>query len=304
MRSGLLTAAVVLGISLVVPPSSGYAQQSELPAPALYILPGVAKPGRDVTLSFYIEGTVASLADEGTRVAAGDAIATLEDHVARASLRIATIEAGMTGEIDLAQSRHAQAQRSHDRLLHSGQQGAANEYEIEQSEAELEQAAAMLRSALSNRDVKKATVELRQATLDDHTMEAPFDGIILRVDSEVGLAVREATPLIRLVELSTLKVDMHLPIELYGMMDDTVFYQLELGSPSDTVVNASLRWSEPIVDPATSTFRAVFEIDNADGSIPSGVTVRLTDQVIASLLERKSIAQNDSRIASEAVDLD
>jgi len=46
------------------------------------LLHGIARPGRDVTLSFYLDGTVASLSDEGRVVRAGEVLASLDDRAA------------------------------------------------------------------------------------------------------------------------------------------------------------------------------------------------------------------------------
>lgn len=265
----------------------------------LRMLHGITRPGRDVTLSFYIDGTVSSLPAEGTLVGEGDLLASLDDRVAQASLRVAEIEATMTGELESARSRHRQALRSHARLVSSAQAGAVHPSEVEASEAVVEQSAAEVAVAESRLAARKATVELRLATVDEHTMEAPFEGVVLRVDSEVGLAVSEATPLIRLVDLSTIKVDLHIPVELYGTLKNGNAYAIDLGSPVDAVVTADLVWAEPMVDPATETFRAVFVIDNAQGSIPSGVTAQLTDTVLASLLRSRGNASLGQIVVEE-----
>ena len=279
---GAVAAGGAGGAGVALDPSMSFAH---LDNPAgVRLLHGVARPGRDVTLSFYLDGTVASLSAEGRVVRSGEVLASLDARVAVASLRIAEIEAGMTGDVDEARARHRQAERSHARLLASARGDAAHPAEIEASEAAVEQAAAVLAQAAARHAARVATVELRRATVDEHTMEAPFDGLILRVDSEGGLAVSEATPLIRLVDLSTLKVDLHLPVALYGALQRGDEYPLDLGLPIGSLVDAELVWAEPMVDPATSTFRAVFEIDNADGAIPAGVTARLEAGVVAALL--------------------
>ena len=75
--------------------------------------------------------------------------------------------------------------------------------------------------------------------------------------------------------MSSLEVELHLPLVLYGKLRIGEDYPLLADEPVGSELTGRLRHTASIIDSATKTSRCVFIIDNHDGGLPAGFAVRL-----------------------------
>jgi RND family efflux transporter MFP subunit len=261
-------------------------------------LPGITKPGGDVTLAAPMDGRVMSvLVEEGSLVGAGDVIAAMDDRVARAAVALAEAEAAQTAAIDRARAELSLASRDLARLEESARSHAASASEIDRAENLVSVTKATLDEAIERQRISQRRLELERARLEDHYVRAPFAGVVVRVDAEEGAAVNLAEPIARVVSLDTLEADLHLPAGLYGGVEAGDGVELSASEPFGSVLRATVAAVEPIVDAGSRTFRCRVRIDNPGRRLPAGFVVRLSADEAAAVAVRADAARA-ARLAS------
>lgn len=125
--------------------------------------------------------------------------------------------------------------------------------------------------------VEQAEVELRraEATLDDHTIEAPFNGILGISRVELGDRVTAATPLVTLDDRTKLVVEFDIPeVYLPRLIADR---PLEVRTPgfSRRTFNGRISGIDSRVDPERRTVVVRAEVDNADDLLRPGMSFEI-----------------------------
>jgi multidrug efflux pump subunit AcrA (membrane-fusion protein) len=98
---------------------------------------------------------------------------------------------------------------------------------------------------------------------------------VTRIPAEPGISLTTETPILLLAQITNLEAQLYLPMEYYGKLKVGQSYPLAAAEPVDRTIQATLRNIDPIIDPASRTFRCVFAIPNTDESLPAGFSVRL-----------------------------
>lgn len=127
------------------------------------------------------------------------------------------------------------------------------------------------RSALA---LARSQLDAAQAELARNEVKAPFDGVIDRVQVELGSAVMQGG------EVATiLKLD---PIIARGEISERDLRYIKLGDEADVrlvngeTVKGTLRYISRDASTATRTFRVEIAIPNADAAIPAGMTAEIS----------------------------
>lgn len=272
----LLSAAAIActGMSPVVQPEADSRSLARVLTQTTELLPGVARPWREVVQAAPFDGTLMSVSvREGDRVAKGQIVATIDNRTALAAVAAAEAAAQRTGELEHARAGLALAEKSLERLQASRDQGAASQAAIDEALAARDQAAATLVSATEQLTQAKRNLELERVRLELHNVRAPFSGTVVRVHKDPGSAMTTAEPIVHLLAIDRLRVDLHLPLRLYDTLTIGASYVLSASAPADGPVIATLQSIEPVIDPATRTFRCAFLIDNSERAMPAGVTI-------------------------------
>ncbi|SEP11002.1 efflux RND transporter periplasmic adaptor subunit [Aquisalimonas asiatica] len=238
---------------------------------------GDVEPNQIAMLRARTEGIVEEVVASGTRVTAGEAIGQLstDDRQAR-----------------LARSRAqlASAQRDYDSAMDLVEGGFVSRSEAQTRLAELEAARADLRA-----------IELE---IDNTTLRAPIDGVVNRVESELGSYVAVGGEVLQIVDNDPLIAVVHVhqaaAPRLRTGMDTRVRF---IGGGQR---EGSIRFIAPIADATTRTFRVEVEIDNSDGALPSGLSAEViipTDTVDAHRVSAALIRLDaQGRIGLQTVD--
>lgn len=222
----------------------------ETPTPdALPAVEGIVKPARQVVLKAPLVAKVKEiLVDEAQQVEQGTLLVQLDDAVQAAMVAHAEAAQKLA---DLALQSTRDIHRSH----------AATDFELRRAELEAEQAAATLR--------------LEQARLAQYRVEAPFRGHVVRIQAREGATVGEDDAVLVFAELDPLEAEFHLPAACYRDLRVGQAYELAAGPPVNDTLTATCKTIEPLLDPASATFRCVFTIENAETQLPAGFAVRM-----------------------------
>lgn len=218
---------------------------------------GQVRARETVDLSFDVGGTMIRLIpEEGTAVQAGETLAELDLDPFNRAVERATLS------LDMA-TREAERTET----LATRQAGAT----------------ARAEDAITAREM--ASLELRdtRAALDDATLRAPFDGMVAMRMTPAFSAVSPGQPVLRLHDLSELRVDFALPERIFqqiGQLDDVRFDALVAGGQQ---VPLRLVAFQPDTAQVGQSYRVTLAFDDPPGGLLPGASVTITAAVPAAL---------------------
>jgi multidrug efflux pump subunit AcrA (membrane-fusion protein) len=121
-------------------------------------------------------------------------------------------------------------------------------------------------------------LELERARLESHNIRAPFRGEVLRLQVQPGTTLTRDDPLATLICVDELRVELYIPLALYGQLRVGEDYPIIAGEPVNRTVTARLEFVAPVIDSATGAFRTVFAVKNEDLKLPAGFAAHLDTQ--------------------------
>lgn len=221
-------------------------------------------------------GILAQLAvEEGQAVQEGQLLARLNDDVQRARVEAAELAAKSTSEIKRTELAWEEAKILTDNIENIHSKEAASEWEVRRMRLQRDQAEMAHQLAKEQHEVDQVSLKRERAALDQYSIKAPFAGRVTRVAVQNGVSLTTETPILLLAQITSLEAQLYLPIEYYGKLKIGADYSLAAGEPVNRTISGKLKNVDPIIDPASRTFRCVFTIPNPDESLPAGFSVRL-----------------------------
>lgn len=195
-------------------------------------------PKREASVSAKANGTIAEfLVDVGDRVKRGQVMARLDTANAAIALEQARAAKAM------AQAGYENARLSVERSRTLHKTGGVAQAQLDAAEAGYQQAEASLKQATA---AEKAAAQM----LYDHSIRAPFDGVVTARQLTVGEFVAVGVPVFTLVDTEDLEIVLPVP--------ETVVDAVQPGSEVTGVVN-------PVGHPFTAKVRVVGEVVDAAG---------------------------------------
>lgn len=210
------TAACAVAWKLFLSPINVQVSQVERDVPVQVFGLGTVEARVTSKIGFKVSGVLVELrADVGNRVAKGAILARLDDReqraqVARAKAAIEQTEANLQrakASVEKAQANYANATRISGRQQKLVQ---TNSTSVEAAEtAKTTQDAALADLNLANSDVlvaeanigdAKAQQQQQSATLDFHTLTAPYDAMVTARQKELGSALGAGEPVFTLID--------------------------------------------------------------------------------------------------------
>lgn len=254
-------------------------------------LPGIVQPSQRVELISQTDGILSRIeVREGDQIQAGQVLAKFDDAMAQASVRVAAASAG-PAEIELARVDLKLANAELRRLLSIPDPRALAAVEVDRAKASVERAQASVNQAKQLNLRAVSSLELEQQRLQQLYLKAPFDGVVVRISTQVGASLVRGMPIITVANLSTLKVELFADLKHFTTLRTGQHYLLHAASPVDRPLVGRLASREPVIDAATRTFRCVFEIPNTNRELPAGFTVQFNGETASS-----SVADTRSRL--------
>lgn len=188
--------------------------------------------------------------------------------------------------LDVAKSQHEQAAQA----LSLVREGARAE-EIEQTEAQAEQAQKALEAALADRDRKKilarevetagagaqsaeAAYTLAAAQLADTQVRAPFSGHVAARYGDIGEVVAPGTPVVSLVSLDGLFVRANVPEKDVGTIRAGMPADVTLDAIPGEVLDGKVAEILPSARPDSRNFSAKIHVRDPDRRLRPGMFAR------------------------------
>ncbi|MGE3107801.1 MAG: efflux RND transporter periplasmic adaptor subunit [Phycisphaerales bacterium] len=223
-----------------------------------------------------IPGLIVKIAaDQGDRVRAGQTLVFLEDsdftqQVGVAEADLAAARAGLdrlVAEQGRAAAVLAQARLTHQRVSEAWSKNATSAQEVDTSaealavaEAEGARARAAIVEGERRLTAAERSLEYQRTRLHDTTIEAPFDGLVVRRDRDPGDVVTAGSSVLQLVSLDEMWIT--------AWVDETELARLAEGQPARVVFR-----SEPGVEYAGAVSRVGREADRETREIVVDVRV-------------------------------
>jgi membrane fusion protein, multidrug efflux system len=161
-----------------------------------------------------------------------------------------------------------------------------------------------LDNALSGLAAARSQLEAAEAELDRNIVRAPFDGIVDKLDVELGSSVAQGAQVATILKLD--------PIRAIGEVSERDRAHLKPGDKAEIRLVSGQELTGEVsfvsrdANSATRTFRVEARMDNPDGAIPAGMTTEITfraETVPAVILPRSVVTlSSDGDLGVRGVD--
>ncbi len=261
---------------------------------------GTAQADRIAIVGCQISGQVIELAERlrpGVAVSAGQMLVHVDprDYQAqldRANSQLAAAQAALqqldverTNVERLVQTAEAErevTEREYNRIRDLLETGASTPRELDNARLELRRAERTLQTltnqlavlpqrraqAAATIDLRESELALAQLDLERCTITAPFDGLLDRVDVDLGEQVAPGQQLLTLLDPRLIEIPLELPIAQRDAVERGTAVRLRLESDAAIVWSGQVSRLSPSADQATRTFSLYAEVDNDKQAAP------------------------------------
>jgi RND family efflux transporter MFP subunit len=215
-------------------------------------------------------------------------IGTLHKEAAELTVAKSQVLVDSTGAIEKgkAQKKVAASVVARNERLNARKPGMVSAEDMAKAEGELEVSAAMTKEAEEQREVNRAELNLAQRILEEHTIRAPFPGVIVKRYKNPGESVRANEAVVSLGNLSKLCANAYVPLEFTYRVKEgqDVMIQPKIttsrGEPLP-IERKQFRGKITFVDPqiqaiAETAVRIRAEFDNPNFELRPGLKVQMT----------------------------
>lgn len=257
-------AASKKGGARVVSVSTGKARVGQLRQEIL--LTGSLRPKEQVEVTAKATGRVEKIAHQlGDSVKGGELIAELEDdelqqQVNRAKAALAVVDAS-------ARQRKAELDNSKANLGRAEslwKEGLIPKTDLESRQTAMEVVLAQLQLIEAQRGQAQAELNELQIRLAQTKIYAPMAGHIARRHIDQGALVNPSTPIVTLVNLSTMVTMASVPEQEVGKLRIGNLAKIEVDAFGDRTFEGRVARISPVLDPATRSATVEVEIPNPD----------------------------------------
>ncbi|USD21577.1 efflux RND transporter periplasmic adaptor subunit [Microbulbifer variabilis] len=240
---------------------------------------------RMATVSAEVMGLISSVdVEEGMQVQEGQVLARLDDVKARVSLAFAR------AQIQVLQAQEAsilaklkEAERQYRRFAGLREKNYSSKAQLTQSEATVEGLRADLNSARANIEVAKLEAERQRERLEDHTIRAPFAGIVTQKNAQPGEIVAPSsagggftrTGICTIVDMNSLEIEVDVNEAFIGRVSTGQRVNANLDAYPEWDIPATVVAIIPTADRAKATVRVRIGIDQKDARILPDMGVKV-----------------------------
>jgi RND family efflux transporter MFP subunit len=224
-------------------------------------------------------------------------IGYLHHETAELTVKKAQVQAEASGAIEKGKAAVYVAIQmvARNKRLNARKTGMVSEEDVAKAEGELKVADAQTKEAEEQQSVAKAELALAVQALKEHTIVAPFDGVIIKRMKNPGESVRANEAVVEIGKLSRLCANAYVPIRFAFKVKEGQVVEIRPRVDAEVVGKEEIeglrfRGKITFVDPQVQAVgelsrRIRAEFDNADFKLMPGLkvqmTIFLTDDVAA-----------------------
>lgn len=237
------------------------------------------EPFQRIELRSTVEARIdAILVERSAEVRKGQVLVELDTAAERAALEAARYRAVMDGQMRSADSRLTAAKIKLKRRDDLMEEKFIAAQDRDDSLAEVQMAEANVVEATDNR--RLAVIEQRRLSelVEQRRLKSPFNGVVTERIQHVGEIAGtgdNARPILKLAQTHPLRVDVVLPVALYGRIKAGAKATVEVEPPLTGRYEATISIVDKVVDSASGTFGARLVLPNPNSQIPAGVKCRV-----------------------------
>lgn len=238
------------------------------------------EPMQRIEVRSPVEGRIAAMyVERGSEVKRGQILVELDTGPERAALEGAKYRAVMQGQVRSADSRLSAAREKFQRRDDLAKEKYIAHQDRDDALADVLIAEANLIEAKDNQRLAALEQQRLSELVEQRRLRAPFDGIVterLQGVGEVAQAGESARAILRLAQTQPLRVEVVLPVAMYGKVRAGRKATVEAESPLTGRYVGTVSIVDRVVDSASGTFGVRLELPNPKGEIPAGIKCRTT----------------------------
>ncbi len=210
------------------------------------------------------------LVREGDVVKKGQPLVRLQDDIQHSLMAIAEAAMNSTGRRAGAQAELRMRQGRLDKLQELLVRGSARHEEVNRAQADLEIAAARVRTIEEELDIKRLEREQARLKWERRTIRSPLNGVVLKIQRKSGEFVGPRdSRLLTVVQLDPLLGVFAVPSESARRIRVGQQVRIRL-TKSSKVTAATVERVAPVIDGKSGTVRVELQVTNTQGHLYSG----------------------------------
>lgn len=237
---------------------------------------------RMATVSSEVMGLIKEVnVEEGMSVIKGQVLARLDDVLAKANFDYANAQVEvLSSRKDAIKANVDEASRNHQRLIN-------NDFSSEASRtdalAQLQSLTANFKSANAEISLAKIEIKRQKERLDDHTIRAPFSGVVTVKNAQPGEIVAPAsagggftrTGICTIVDMSSLEIEVDVNESFIGRVFPNQTVKATLDAYPEWIIPASVIAIIPTADRAKATVQVRIKLELSDPRILPDMGVKV-----------------------------
>ena len=238
--------------------------------------------------------------DRGDRVRRGQPLVQLRAAVEQAARSAADTRAGADAELRAAQAAAELAEQNYVRTRSLESARFVSPMALDQTVGELKLARERVAQARVQQRIWADESRLAAAQLNQRTVRAPFDGVVVERFVNLGERV-EDRPLLRLAVVDPLRVELMVAVTHWGRLHPGDMLQVQPELPGAGPVAATVDKVDGVIDAASNSFRVRLKLPNPGRKLPAGMRCKVDlDSVQAGRRLRDADLEPGTRNASAA----
>ena len=240
---------------------------------------------RIATVSAEILGLLTDVrVEEGMQVERGQVLATLDDAVASVNFRFAEAQVAVQeARRENIVAQLAEARRVLGRTQELKKEDFSSEADVTRAEASVASWEAQLKQSAADIEVAKLEAARQQERLNDHTIRAPFGGVVTVKNAQPGEIVSPSsagggftrTGICTIVDMNSLEIEVDVNEAFIGRVFEGQKVEANLDAYPSWTIPASVIAIIPTADRAKATVRVRIRIEEKDSRILPDMGVKV-----------------------------
>lgn len=254
---------------------------------------GFTEPYADISMAASEMGTLAKvLVTEGDVVKAGQLLASLDDAVLKASLKVAAAGMKAEGELLTATTQLKLKKVEAEKIARLFERNHASQQEVDRVNGEVSIAEARIQSVREDLEIRRLEYARIEAQLQQRQVRSTIDGVVVDVAKDHGEFVSPSDPVVaRVVQLDPLLVYFSLPNEKRGAVTEGQQVSLKVRAATADA-RGIVEYVSPTADASSGTFRVKVRLPNGDQRWHGGEKTELVlDGEVPTFVAPKQIAK-------------
>ena len=242
-----------------------------------HVVTGQIRARRKSTVASEQDGIVLEVPfDSGDTVKAGDVLAILDSDLLKLDLEEALAQfSSAKATCEERQADCTRLQRDLESIEDLSISGAAQPKELEDARSLVTAANARLTVAKRAEALTEVRIRQIERRLESVVIKAPFDGIVVTKQAEVGQWMQSGGAVVDLIEINRVDAVIDVPEKLIGQLSIGMKIDV-ITAISDQPMTCTLRSIIPQADERARTYPVRIDVANPDGLILPGMSVQAT----------------------------